>query len=265
MPIVSIATLKAYFGNSKVPAGPQYEDLVDTLADLGGVPSTHDHTGGEGNPIPLAGMANLYQGTLIGRQTAAGTGIPMSLDQGSGGGIDVDYLDGYEASDFLLCKAGTSFPGSPVTGDLFYRTDLRWMFQYTSGIGWLSTTEFVAHFYPYAFSSTSGCFDPAVLRTDATFFATRWAFQIICNTAQDASNYWRIVARSINAAFSSATNLGYIDCIGDSASVNTHHEADLNYTNSSNKYWLDYTVNKNGSPGNITITVSVYYRMFFAS
>jgi hypothetical protein len=40
MPIVSLTTLKSYFSNKKVPSEVEYVDLVDTLSDAGGVPTT---------------------------------------------------------------------------------------------------------------------------------------------------------------------------------------------------------------------------------
>jgi hypothetical protein len=87
---------------------------------------------------------------------------------------------------------GTSFPGSPATDDIFYRTDLSRLAQY-DGTRWLSTA-YPLSLPPYQVlpvNITSSTYALVYTLPNDVYFI-RYVLSVLTLSAPDASNYWTI-------------------------------------------------------------------------
>lgn len=184
-----------------------------------------------------------------------------------------DYAGATQSTIFTLRETGamvlggTSFPSSPTTGDVFYRSDLGMFWYYTSGIGWLTLHEYCieANDAGYAYSSNAvqsigvyhALYDP---------YVTRIEFRFNLASPQDGTRYWTVTPRHINAAYSSATYICQFTTNGFTTGANIAYAPTISTpTNSSNKYWMDVDYSKTGAAGNINnVSLAVFYRLFIA-
>ena len=137
-------------------------------------------------------------------QLGTGTSARLLLD-GSGSSPVVNLAGNVAA---LLRFGGASFPGSPTTNDLYYRTDLAGWYYY-DGTRWLSTTLYQhgipsdAALLPYAATTTGhrAAMPPLMGGSDIWIVRSECSFYVLGGgTALDASNKWvGTVTRSVAA------------------------------------------------------------------
>lgn len=165
-------------------------------------------------------------------------------------------------------NGGTSFPATPATGDRYWRSDLGMEFYY-DGTRWLSTQLFTlpAPGIPLAGISASAGFTrsvapPLLGGSDAYLVSVSCGFIVASGgTALSGSHKWEIVitkrftggstdfvtvtinSGNSNEWRSSTTSVGALMNSGT-----THHE-------------IDTTAVKTGSPGNLTGSISLNYRI----
>lgn len=156
--------------------------------------------------------------------------------------------------------AGTSFPSSPFTGQRFFRRDLG-LLCYWDGTQWLTENEYVVGL-PMVQNQASNFMMPGeTIRTDLTVYVTRVEMNIRATGTQDASNYWTIAARLVNASYSAVTTAWSTTTAGFSDMTYYNRTGITNRTNASNRYFIDAYAAKTGSPGNISaLAVTVYHR-----
>jgi hypothetical protein len=161
-------------------------------------------------------------------------------------------------------EAGTAFPASPATGRQFFRTDLG-LACYYNGTNWVTSQLLLA---AHAFTSTitvSSSFH--VLRTDYRPWIERVSLLYNISTTNDGSNYWTIATRTTNAAITTTTSIHVVNTSAATAGAWTSSDLAANTANdggTTNKYWLDFAVTKTGSPGQITLYGTVFYRLIIA-
>lgn len=94
--------------------------------------------------LTLAGAVNITGGGLsapLGNVSCVNVSPTGTVD-GRDVATDGTAQDAHIADDGLHTTSGTSFPGSPVAGQLFYRTDLNYQFYYdATRAKWLGTSE----------------------------------------------------------------------------------------------------------------------------
>lgn len=163
-------------------------------------------------------------------------------------------------------RSGTSFPGSPSSGDVFFRTDLG-LLCYYDGSRWLTTNEY-NDFRWIALSAAGNHSFGGVLRSDlaAGIYVTKLAFQVHVATTHNASNYYDLGLHTRNADTSSWTFLDSRTSWSVVAAANTwgHVTATPNITQLSgttNIHWLWTYIGKNGSPGTMNLWMCAFYRL----
>lgn len=156
---------------------------------------------------------------------------------------------------------GTAFPTSPAPalGDVFFRTDLMLPCTY-DGTRWVTLHEYVASGNIAVSAGTSAPF--AEIYTVYAPYITKIALGYQVATPNNATNYWNINVRSINAAYSnSSTILSVSTATGGTAWVNTSTDVLLTKLPA---YYSRFDINLllgAGSPGSVKICATVYYRL----
>lgn len=154
---------------------------------------------------------------------------------------------------------GNSFPGSPVSNQLFYRRDLDWLCFY-DGTRWLTTFE-LAMQVPSTIFTGSTSFALAAFRTDRAPYITRVALSYYVSTTNNGSNYWDIVWRGVNSSAAAATTVLSQNTSAGSVNTWTRLEAAASTPVPANNAILDVNITKNGSPGNLQIIGTCFYRL----
>jgi hypothetical protein len=114
-------------------------------------------------------------------------------------------------------------------------------------------------------NSASGGVDVIAMRTDHSWVATRVVMLTNVATTNDGSNYWTIGVDGKNLALSANTTISSANTAADSPDTWTsHEEAPDTASPGANDQWLNMFVVKNGSPGNLDVYITVFYRMVAA-
>lgn len=154
--------------------------------------------------------------------------------------------------------SGSSFPTPSFTGQLFYRSDLKyWCFW--NGTYWLTVSEFVADL-PLTYYS-SGMWVPGhPIKSDYNVFITKIAINYMVSTNSNSSNYWNIITRSINLPLSSSVWIR--STYTGSAVAGTYYQdrGTIEAIPSVAPGWIDFSFTKTGSPGLLTAGGACYYR-----
>ncbi len=173
--------------------------------------------------------------------------------------------DGADAA--IARSARTSFPSSPVSGDICYRTDLKYEF-YWDGTLWLSTQQFYTALEPSARTFTASTGEAARMALPHFGLAGIVVGQVrmtaVVATTWDASNYWYVELKT--AVGTTNTSLGSVvaDPVGGKL-VNVWYEYDdfdflTDGAVSGAQTWLSMHVVKVGSPGAFSPLIGFYWR-----
>jgi hypothetical protein len=177
---------------------------------------------------------------------------------GGGGGID----------------AGTSFPGSPATGDMFWRTDRALLYYYT-GSQWLTVNEYtltlsMADIYVNnsgtgsASSATTGAGWAAIPYVGVySLWLTEWSIATKVVTTNDASHYWQIDLQWIDVTDSAENLIASLDTSADTVAQHVTHRGAIAALLSTSSRALVVRLRRPASaPGALQrIAVSVSYRL----
>lgn len=105
-----------------------------------------------------------------------------------------DKLERLRKADAGGLPSGTSFPASPTTDFLFYRTDLGFVCYY-DGTRWLTVQEFacvvtIADNITVSFAATTAAVRTGMLRNDYAPYFTRATLYIQTGATNNAGNYF---------------------------------------------------------------------------
>lgn len=211
---------------------------------------THDHTGIPGVVAAITDIIDIptveTDDTLVLAPDGAG-GVEFRAEAGGGGGGNI--------------TSGTSFPGSPASGDLCFRTD-RGILYFYDGTRWLSVQLYQTHISvqtalaPYSAGGSSGQFGVA--------FAGVWDLWLedfITNSAvittNDGSNYWTIaVTRE-----PSGTSLASYTTAADAVNTNVKHVVAIDALHGTSDGYFSCNPGKTGAPGVLYMQASVTFRL----
>lgn len=159
-------------------------------------------------------------------------------------------------------NGGTSFPGSPATNDLFYRTD-RSMLYFYDGTQWLTVQTFevaLAHqqmIYPTATAATLAWMP---IRQDYGMYLLKWHITTFVGSPNTGSAYWTVALDRFTAA-NSSTNIASISTSADTQANWVNHDTAINAVLSSSARALRTIGTKTGSPGTIYPLSTISYRL----
>lgn len=270
-------TIKSYFDAGDVPNAAQYIDLVDSYADVGSVGTAA--TGAEidtgTDTLKYATPKAIRDSGII--SGAVSGEISALTDKPTP--VDADILLGENSANsyskikvtwaniksglksyFDGLNKGSSFPGSPSSGDVFFRTDIGWHF-FWNGTYWLTTFELLASI-PYRFYSSTQTLESFAVRQDYRPYITRCVINALVQTTNNGSNYWYMACRAINQAYNSSDDLYVPTTSSISPDVRTHFYSQVNRLSTHNPLAdFDWALTKSGSPGNIAFNSTIYYRL----
>jgi hypothetical protein len=148
--------------------------------------------------------------------------------------------------------AGTSFPGSPSDGDLFYRTDRNILYFYKSSVtSWLSVDRKYVVLGPGDLtdnSSTAGTIRRIPLFED--IYIESWKATTFISGTNSGSAFWTYSLRAATGNYGTLNTLGSFSTNGDSGSTITKHSVSVDAVVSASSWGLiDVTNAKTGAPG----------------
>jgi len=152
--------------------------------------------------------------------------------------------------------SGSSFPGSPASGDTFYRTDLGMLFYYT-GSEWRSQ-EFQFNGGTIYSSTTSG--DVQAMRTDMSYYISKVILRTHPASPNNSTNYWTVKIYSNNLQMSAETVHYTFNTKLETDDVFTSREvAPTTASPGANDSHLWIVWSKTASPGVFHISFDIYY------
>lgn len=157
---------------------------------------------------------------------------------------------------------GTSFPGSPSSGDKFYRTDLNWLCFY-DGTRWLTVHEYLADFANQQTLqpiTTQSYFASVTLRRDYGVYLTRFHGSYYIGPTNNGSNYRTLNLVWGNSA-SSETTLYTTDSSAAAASTNIEWSIAINSVISSSAFYLAISNTRTGLPSGLYGNFAIAYRL----
>jgi hypothetical protein len=159
-------------------------------------------------------------------------------------------------------RQGTSFPASPATGRMFFRSDLG-LDCYYDGARWLTINEFVSSIDSFTVLSANGNVSVGAIRTDYKPYITRYVVHTNVATTNDGTKYWTIDIRSLSATYANTTTVTTFTTASDTASTWANHESSTmtGTATPDNSGNFDINCTKTSTPGNLTYTIAVYYKL----
>jgi hypothetical protein len=156
-------------------------------------------------------------------------------------------------------NAGTSFPGSPATGDRYWRSDIRGGLGFVyDGARWVSdllTTR--AHLDNQA---SNGTLLRLATPSDLALYVERWVVTTLVLTTNDASNYWSTTLVKTVAA-NTSTTIATVTTQSDSTSTWVRDGGDVDAVLATTDLILGVNFAKASAPGNLYISAQVDYRL----
>lgn len=158
-----------------------------------------------------------------------------------------------------MLPSGTTFPGSPVANDTYYRTDLG-LLCYYDGTRWLTIQIFEASTFPPAdlsVSSSFGRYPPHGTTYNLWIVDARITYTVPSN--HDGSNFWTIDFRK----FDNSIVVSFATIVTDKATTtwnNPNATAVGALLDTANKLtFIEAT--KTGTPGNLGLGTTWRYRL----
>jgi hypothetical protein len=168
-----------------------------------------------------------------------------------------------QSNGAVAWTGGTSFPGSPATGDRYYRTDLHLEYYY-DGTRWLTTTLFrepfgvVGGFIPQTADGTLGYL--GIWNSTDIWMETLYSGTFVLTT-NDGSKYWTVTLQKNNAAGSPSTIVSFTTA-ADTASTWTPKATSIGALLTPGTYKsLQVSGAKTTTPGNLYWNFSLTYRV----
>jgi len=202
--------------------------------------------------------------------TWIGTGIAPIL-QTAAGGVDSVVLFSFDGGTNVYgiaqtstsgLRSGTSFPGSPSDGDLFYRTDSRLLYEWDNTVGhWLSVNRWHVTFDLGDISpdntTTAGGARRLPLFED--IYIERWITTTFVATTNNGSNYWALTLNkhTATAAVSVSTFSTNLDTVNNYVPHNVSVGVVMDHTT---YCALSVDTAKNGTPGGIRMPSQLVVR-----
>lgn len=160
--------------------------------------------------------------------------------------------------------SGAAFFAAPLAGTLFFRTDLGFLCYY-DGTRWLTVHEYVLPLVPNRATVAVNTIWDTTIRIDYAVYLTRVALTTNVATTNNSTNFWTVTLQGVNLALSAATTF-YNPNTGttpDTAGVETDHGGTVSAGNATptNRQFLRASVGKTLTPGNLTISCTVSYRL----
>jgi hypothetical protein len=163
-------------------------------------------------------------------------------------------------SNATIIKKGTSFPSSPATNQIFFRTDRGLMYFY-NGTYWLTTEEYPASLPLGATLQGTSTVEYLIWTTDLGVNGA-YITRVACytQTTQSAGNYvtWTLYSASPTSSF---TSYGSFSTSGDVSNNLTAHSITVNTVLHSGDPQYQIYGAKTGSPTAINIFGTVFYRL----
>lgn len=161
--------------------------------------------------------------------------------------------------------AGTSFPVSPTSGDLFWRTD-RSLFYFYDGTRWLTVNEYTAPITARALNggvSATSTMGNMPVRQDYDMYITRFESPMFVSggTALSASHKWVITVNKIDAS-NTKTTISTITL--DSGTLSTHiPKSDTPNVVVAHATYFQFEIvaTKTGTPGSLFASWEMAYRL----
>jgi hypothetical protein len=155
--------------------------------------------------------------------------------------------------------SGTSFPGSPATNDIYFRTD-RGLLYYYNGTRWLTVDLYR--------QEIAGQTALTPFSANATLYAALWAAQydvwmvdLITNSAvlttNDGSHFWTIAL----TRGPSGTALASYTTAADTLGVNVGHRVSIGALTGTSDTYFAVDATKTSTPGNLYLQAAVTYRL----
>lgn len=155
--------------------------------------------------------------------------------------------------------SGTSNPGSPSSGDLFFRTDLGLLIYY-DGTRWLTTNQYTIAFKPQrVLNDLMSASDFRVMGAWSAWSPTYdfWIQDFLWTTfisggTSNATNHWTIsVTKKLQP--NSGAAIVAPDTRADAVSTWVNHITAVNALLGTNAHGLDISTTKTGAPGNLIL------------
>lgn len=160
-------------------------------------------------------------------------------------------------------QKGTSFPGSPSSGDQYFRTDLG-LDCYYDGTRWLTKTEYQIPFYTIGdmpATATGTKFNGVADNSQAGMYLTRMVNTIFVNPSNDSTHYWTVQVQW-NTAGAVPTNIGSaISTQGLSASSFLETNTTINAALSTTAKSFSIVATKVSTAGTAYIFTLLWYRL----
>lgn len=160
-------------------------------------------------------------------------------------------------------ESGTSFPGSPATDALFYRTDLNLIFFY-DGTRWLTVNEYTLAgatrtSVGAGLSATSTLVNAPTVSAD--MYIEDFRASTFVSGTNNGSNFWTVTLDKRDAA-NAATTIGSVDTTADTGSTWNLHVDAVDEVVAGATYKVMFIIaTKTSAPGNLVVGVEVTYRL----
>lgn len=168
-------------------------------------------------------------------------------------------LAGHTHPDVDTVPKGTAFPGSPASGDVYFRTDLG-MWCYYDGTRWLSSQRYTDSF-PFVQNisvNTDVVADMTPAETVHKPYLLRWDVICTVRATNSASNYWRIGLYRAGGTSVVSVNTSLIAANATYQSVSSTSGFSQPYA--SPTLWYPYAV-KVGTPTGLDFWAKVTYQL----
>jgi hypothetical protein len=164
----------------------------------------------------------------------------------------------------VATTSGTAFPGSPASGDQYFRTDLG-LDCYYDGTRWLTKVEFRSDLLPalglLPFSASGAVLDTKIDQSQNGVYLTRSELSIYVGTPNDGTNYWSFQFVTLSLTNSSANLGSAITTASDAVGNHVTHASTYNSVLTAGTRIVRANVTKVASPGVTYVYGTLWYRL----